>query len=377
MGLRPSLQRAITYVAWLLALSVPPNLILLRYAARTSHGGSPREKMERFARDRHRYNLVFVGDSRTYTDFDPGQLDPLLGTRSFNLAHWAHWFPTQYASFRDLIPLLDSGTVVVWSVGHQNFRPVDATVNAAYPIPVVEVPRYLGWGYAFPAIEDNVASSFLDGLPVHAKRDRIHAFLGTLTPQLRARAAGGPAPALENQAPYDSIARTLAADPAVERVRPFVDGSLITSAEVFKLRGNYTRVELAPAYFRGKQRGLAETKARELAEPGRRDEPFAPAPEYWNTFAGALDLFQRHHVRLVVNEVEEAPYNYAIGGHDGGYRAFMRRVRAYVEGRGIPYTRVAWEAFADSEYFDFNHLNSRGIAHFTPLIAAQLRPYVR
>jgi hypothetical protein len=355
---------------WLAVFAIPPNLALLYVAGRTVRIMDVREKIARFANDRGRYDLVFVGDSRTYCDFDPEQIDPLLGTHSFNLAYWAHWFPTQYPSFQDIIPLLEPGTVVVWSIGHRNFRPVQATVNTAYPIGLGNVGRYLRWGYPPSAIEDNVASSFLDVAPVHAQRDRIRSLFPLLTIPFVPSGAGGSAVSLENQSRYDALKAQLELDKTVERVRPWIDGSTVTSIEVLKTRGNYTRIELSPSFFREKQSELAQG-IRPLPEG------FTASPEYWNTFVGILDLFQSHHVRLIVNEVEEAPYNYDIAANAEASRSFMREVRSYVERRGIPYTRVAWEEFGNDDYFDYNHLNSQGIARFTPLLAAQLRPYLR
>jgi hypothetical protein len=52
-------------------------------------------------------------------------------------------------------------------------------------------------------------------------------------------------------------------------------------------------------------------------------------------------------------------------------------VRAVVEARGIPYVRVDWDAFSDADYFDAYHLNSRGIARFTPMFAAAVAPALR
>ena len=54
----------------------------------------------------------------------------------------------------------------------------------------------------------------------------------------------------------------------------------------------------------------------------------------------------------------------------------MQQVRTFVEARHIPYVRVDWRAFSDSDYFDYNHLNSQGIGKFTPQFAAHVKPYL-
>ena len=370
MSLRPSSRKVLAYLSWMVVFSLPPNLAILYLTSRIPHAWDVREKLELFAQDAGRYNLVFVGDSRTYCDFDPDQIDPLLGTRSFNLAVWANWFPTQYPSYQDLIPLLRPGTVVVWSIGHQNFRPIAPTVNFAYPIGLRNVPRYLRWGYPMAEIEDNVASSLLNVFPIHASRDRVMSYLGGFNPLGTWGAPQGPATPLENASRYEELRKQMLADSTVYRVRPWIDGSEITSIEVLKVRGNYTRIELSPDYLRAKQRAMFEA-----LEP--MSGPFTPAPQFWNTFVGILDLFQRHHVRLVVNEVEEAPSHYATPEDTKACRAFMKKVRAFVESRGIPYLRVAWEDFSDEDYFDWNHLNSRGIERYSPRVAALLKPHLQ
>ena len=87
--------------------------------------GTLLQKMRHFAEHRDEDDVVFVGDSRTYCAMHPDLLDPVLETRSINLARWAHWFPTQYPQFEELVPLVGDDTVVVWSIGHQNFRGTD------------------------------------------------------------------------------------------------------------------------------------------------------------------------------------------------------------------------------------------------------------
>ncbi len=53
-------------------------------------------KLLYYRQHRSDYNLVLLGDSLTYTGLHPEFIDPLLGTRSVNLAIFAHWFATQY-----------------------------------------------------------------------------------------------------------------------------------------------------------------------------------------------------------------------------------------------------------------------------------------
>ena len=111
-----------------------------------------------------------------------------------------------------------------------------------------------------------------------------------------------------------------------------------------------------------------------LDREGGLDE-FLPADEYWNTFLAILDLCRAHDVRLVVNEVEEAPYVYLTTERQEALRRFMREtVEREVTARGFPYVRVDFDLLSDADYFDFNHLNQSGIRKYSRLLADRLRP---
>src|ERR1700685_2756878 len=46
-----------------------------------------------YLKHRAEFNLIFLGDSRTYCGVHTGLIDPHLGTRGINLAQFSHWFP--------------------------------------------------------------------------------------------------------------------------------------------------------------------------------------------------------------------------------------------------------------------------------------------
>lgn len=310
------------------------------------------------------YDLVFVGDSRTYCDLSPEQLDARLGTHSVNVSTWANWFFSQYPALEDVLPHVRKDAVVVWSIGHQNFDLLHDPMN--YPIGARNVPRYLGWGYGVPKVAEHFIG-MLPGLDVYANRDAIRAKIdGALAAPLYSNAPGPVGPPRNAEAAAALRAR-YAADPHVISIETLQDGDVVTSIGVRRDRGHYERIELDHAYFRGKQRELlADLKPL----PGR----YQADPARWNNFVAILDLFERHGVRLIVNEVEEAPYNYSVGDDKRLLREFMRtRVRAEVERRGIPYLRADWDQLTDADYFDWNHLNSDGVAKYTALLAPLLQ----
>ena len=51
-----------------------------------------------YAGHRNDYDLVFLGDSRTYCGVHAERIDALLGTNSINLAAFSNWLPTQMLS---------------------------------------------------------------------------------------------------------------------------------------------------------------------------------------------------------------------------------------------------------------------------------------
>jgi hypothetical protein len=316
----------------------------------------------------------------------PTELDPLLGTRSFNVSTFALWFPTQFPSLQDLLPHVPSNTVVVWSIGHTSFRRgVAGEVNTTYPIGVRNVPRYLRWGYPWSSIRANVID-YLPGLQLYSRRAHLRALLEALGD--RRLRSGGSATATEmatEEASFhesEILPRSISSQEVERRmgeiraetstmfVEPFYSGSAVTSLSVFQRGGNYERVELDAPYFRAMQ---AELAAHLKPEPVDR---LVADPEYWQAFLGIVELFDRYGVRLVVNEFEEAPYHYQDPHNRDLYRGFMREIRRFFESRGTPYVRVDFERLQDDDYFDYNHLNSKGIPVFSRMFADALRSHL-
>ncbi len=271
----------------------------------------------------------------------------------------------------DLIPVVPAGTTVVWSVGHQNFHPVNERVHAAYPIGVSRIPQYLSLGYSLDSLKDNLvffgpATTLLGWMPqIRRRLDQ------TLERSVLDRTTAGDAGPERPDALPELMTR-LRNDPATASLEVLTDQGRVTSVAVTKTNGAYERVELVPEYFREKQRENALT-----AQNGLRDLPadFLPAGEYWNTFLAILDLCREYDVRLVVNEVEEAPYVYLTPERKERWRRFMREtVEQEVTARGFPYVRVDFDRLSDADYFDFNHLNQDGIRKYSLLLADRLRP---
>jgi hypothetical protein len=164
------------------------------------------------------------------------------------------------------------------------------------------------------------------------------------------------------------LKKSYLADPQVARVDEIVDGAKITSLVVYFQRGSYLRVELDQAFFRRKQREFGAFMAADGPEV---------RPAYWQMFEEILRIFKQNGVRLIVNEVEEAPFTYGSAEHRELFRAFMREtVERRVREEGLAYVRVNFDKLDDDDYFDWDHLNSKGAKTFIPMLANELRPYL-
>jgi hypothetical protein len=360
------------------------------------------------------YNLIFLGDSRTYCNIHPFRIDPLLGTSSANLGMWGHYFATQYGQVRDIADALPPDTVVVWSVGHRNFQPVGDHLWAQifpaaqkkafsrengrwwvdrYPVGWTAAPRLFGWGYPAGAVWNNLSRFGPAGaLLAEAGKTRQYLYrqrnnpiaVFSLPPLARALETGRSADSTiagERGIAQLTTAqeKVLEASPLtasdIARVEVMRRGDLDTSLVVQTARGSYYRIELEPEFFREEQRKLARRIAEMRTEPPP-DARFTPALPLWRNFIGLLDFFRAHNVRLVLNVVEEAPWVYEAWGGRQELRRFMEEtVRPEVEGRGFGWVCVDYDRFSNRDYFDFDHFNSAGAEKYTLMLADTLRPW--
>ncbi len=347
---------------------------------RADPAGSPAQKAAYYAEHCNQFDLLWVGDSRAYCGLHPRQLDPLLGTCSLNMASFAHWLPTQYPAFQELVPTIRPGTKVVWSVGVGSFHPAgNGSIQNSYPVGLSNVPRYLNWGYSWEEIEPNVRYFATNDWP-----GRMLAKLNTIQ-QRPCWQAGGRA--LEATAPDGTTSRdkiellqrllaksaTEAWVATVEVIRA-PDSKAVTSIAIITDRGAYCRYEIDPAFFRRQQ----QDAARELRNQPRTDNArVVPNQAYWSTFVAMLELFRRHQVDLIVNEIPEAPFVYENSRWAVAYREFLRQeVRSVVEEFGFTWISADVRQLSDDDFFDQNHLNSQGIEKYAQSLASVLKPEI-
>ncbi|MBI4031154.1 MAG: hypothetical protein HY370_05710 [Proteobacteria bacterium] len=315
------------------------------------------------------YDVIFLGDSRTLTDIHPDLLAPYIGPRAVNLAHWATWMPMQYAIFRDLVGKIPPGTVVVWSVGHQNFQ--KQTLNAVYPVGFDGMLALFRFGYGPNDILKSQAF-FMPPLMLLMQADKLYRRIEQIMslPLLRINGRGDE---VRNPASFsDDLLKQYREMPGVGYAKAWYgdDGS-IASIEQYKTNGAYLRTEMDPSFYRRKQ------KENEAMNDGSVEIPAAD-PESWGPFVGILEMCRKNGIRLIVNEVEDAPYRYATLRQKEIYRAFMRdTVQKTVGSYGFSYVRVDFDRLLSEDYFDHNHMNSKGVGKFTPLFGDALRRAIR
>lgn len=345
--------------------------------------GSPLQKTEFYRQHTARYDLIFLGDSRTYCGLHPDEIDPLLSTRSCNLSMFAHWLPTQYPAIADLVGDIPASTTVVWSIGSGNFAPVgvERTIRDAYPVGLRNVPTYLSWGYRWADLQPNLVRSATQDwpgrlstklkawgeIPVSSREaSRAESFTQRVTSQ----------PTDRSEKELEKLLLKCRADPRVSNVEILRDPAkgTVTSVAVMTADGAYRRYELDRRYFRQQQAAHAEELNQQRAnEPGAAE--FHPDAAYWKTFLAILKLFERHQVRVIVNEIPEAPYVYRHSAAARAEREFIRmEARRAVELHGFRWVSADVSSLKDDDYFDHNHLNSQGIERYSRLMADVLGP---
>lgn len=332
--------------------------------------GFGRARTAYYQADPRRFDMLFLGDSRTYCGIHADLIDKLTGRRSINLSAFAHWLPAQYAQLRDIVGDIPSGTIVVLSVGHQNFDP--SSIQRSYPISLANAARLVAMGVSPMALADNVAWAHRpQRLTAErgALRDRVLAFAGL-------REAPAPVAAIPGQANIAAVPDALAGEaaallgewrgkPGVADAQVTIDEGRITSVAIIRTGGSYYRVETDPAYFRARQTPVKTDPA---------NFAWTPDPVRLRIFEAMLDLLHERGIATIVNEMAEAPHIYGSDAMRAKYRDAMDRyIRPRAAARGFPYTRVDFDRLTDDDYFDYNHLNSRGIERFTPMLAEKLR----
>ena len=267
--------------------------------------------------------------------------------RTVNLATWGHYFATQYAQLEDIIP---PDTTLLWSIGHRNFQPFGEALWSQvyppaqrepfahgddwwlekYPISATNAPTYLAWGYPWYPVKQNI----LRFGPLGETIEKAKALRFTYNRRKNNPVASielfdrppPPQPVANIPPPTPAPPQNVTPPHTVESAIATIPEGLLDTADiattqllyaecrassllVHTCQGSYYRIELAPQFFRERQHALAEDIQRRKTPVVGQPE-FIPSPTLWHNFVAILDFLGEHKIKVVVHELEEAPYIY-------------------------------------------------------------------
>ena len=326
------------------------------------------------------YQVLFVGDSRTFTDIQPRTVSPLIGRPSYNLATFGLWMPVEYLEYQDVFPHVPQGTVVVWSLSHHNFAPVDVQwwIPGQYKFSLADAAEYVLDGYPVERVireYDESPFSPVD-LVVKRRKELTSSFENVVW---RSNAPAAPAtestPAASGNADginVDAarILELLKQDTSLTYVSPTVDAGIITSIETIRTDGGYDRILVDDAYYRRQQAPLWPVHSNVT------ECQFNPNGVYMRTFGKILDLVSKYQIRMVVNYIEDAPGSWQSDIERQCAKQFMQdKIVPMLTARGIAYMAPDLYpviGFNDDFYFDNSHLTTNGAAIYSKLFASDL-----
>lgn len=313
-----------------------------------------------------RYDLLFLGDSRAFCAVHPALIDQQLDTRSFNLAHWTNWLPTQYPLVRDLVHVIPPKTNVVLFIGHINFQ--HSEIYDKYPIGIASIAEYQNLGFRFQELWNNIAS-FNPLLRFYHKRSTVRSIFQSKLDQQCISFEPAFSPSPQSPTELDLTIQALRQNAHVAFVETIRSGAHVTSLAVHTTDGSYERIEIDESFFRKQQN---ESSQRVPAIP-----PAKPDARYLGLYKKILTAFKETSINLIIVELEEAPYLYDSAVTRESWR---RHVRSFAQteahANGFPYITLPLELIQNEGYFDYDHMNSKGIRQFSPMLTNAIAPYL-
>ena len=350
----------------------------------------PSAKVAAYLKDSAKYSILFVGDSRTYTDIQPRVIDPFVMRRSYNLASFGLWIPVQYLEFRDVFPKVPESTVIVWSLSHHNFNPVGERwwIPGQYAFGLSDFFQYALDGYPLRRIlQEYEESPFSPAdLMVRLRRGWLPSpktvvWRSWRHPELNSPAgdehsadstASGPSAVELNRAAADQIMSRLKADPQVVSVAPVMQDGVINSVETTRSDGGYDRIIIDRAFFKQQQSKLWPARS------GRDNGCHYTANDvYMRTFVRILDLISKYHLRVVMNYIEDAPGSWPSEADRRCARQFITRsIEPMLRSRGIAFIAPDFYPLIQESndfYFDNSHLTNEGAAKYSKVLAIEIK----
>ncbi|MCC9625900.1 hypothetical protein LPB41_29860 [Thalassospira sp. MA62] len=353
----------------------------MQVAERSAKASGLFYKLRDFSRQPDQYDMVFIGDSRSFCALHPELLDPKLGTKSVNLSHWSNWMLLQHAEMSDLKNVFPDGMTIVWSLGHINFS--KTTIRPVYPPGLRRLPEFVSLGASLSELL-NAQMAFTPWTVIWPRRQEIYTMLQGLSNLVFYRAPVQqniePDAAQVNEASNRSqdheLLERFRKRQGVSYVKPWLDSDgRVMSVGQYMLDGSYYRTEVVPEYYRQLQSESSKSHGGygDISQEEKKQLFDNLTGHNWDLFISTLDLFKTIDVRVILNVLEEAPHTYASQSHKKAYREFMNTyVRSEVEKRGFAFTSVDFDQMGDELYFDYNHMNERGARAYTELLAPRI-----
>jgi hypothetical protein len=263
------------FLAILLTSMVTIGFVSIPKVKPTLSGAAPLQwRVQHYLQDPHAYSVIFLGDSRTYCGIHPELIERYVNTmHGLNLSNFAHWLPTQYSMVRDIVESIPNDTLVVWSVGHQNFFLNGAAfdiVQSIYPVSFADAYKMVRWNGGVPlrGLSSNLinfhGSLYAIGT-LQRSRQRLERAIRkgisvAQAAEVEGGLAGAPTPRnVVSMADAEQLRQAALKEPDIVAADITDDKGAATSIVRYFRRGGYHRTELDQEFFRAKQRTMGGT----------------------------------------------------------------------------------------------------------------------
>lgn len=312
-------------------------------------------KMNHFKVNADKYDILLYGDSRTYLGINASMITNETGYKTFNYASMSHWFETQYLQLKKIGKALQNRNII-WVIGEINFtEPAGKDkVQNHMTIGLQDFFKYLTWGYSVHDIYDNFLLNILPSRHLffleNTIKIRFQNFLEKEVSSLN-----------EINIKDNSNSCTINSENFFNSTKQYGKEGNLVGCFYFKNDGQLLFEEKDSKYLRARQSELSSKINHEL--------PYEISSKNEKLFEEILKIFKKNNVNLFVLEYKDTPYNYKEGSiRTNSIEQYMNKVEEQVESFGFRYIEVDFSKFQESDYFDYNHLNSKGSKKFTKKI---------
>jgi len=324
---------------------------------------TPIGKLEHLKENINKYDLIFLGSSKSYIGINPTVVSQELNMTTFNYASMAHWFPTQYSQFKKIVPLLENQTVV-WTISYEMFQESSVTrheeivkdsMNQTFYLDIFDYFEYLSMGFSNSDILDNMLLKYMNPDFILFVRESIQEKLrGFLNKDLCV-------------SKHIKIKDNVEIDvkPLLDKYNNYFDYRLINGINInnamfyiYKNDGHLACIELEKEYLRKQQKQTFQ----KIIRVSKKKEKI---------FQKIIKLFSKNNINLIVNVYWDAPYTYSKNKLLE-QQVYMNEVRKYVLENKLVYLNNN-NILTNSDFFDASHLNANGADKYSKILSGQLK----